>query len=137
MIGPLRALLLEHRMLTGRRDGLVFSLNGVRPFSTSALRTRAMAAWQAAEVPPLACDVAAHERDGRELPEHGHLGLHEGRHTYCSTLLAAGVSPAAVSRYAGHTSVAFTMARYVKAFGGTEAADARRVEALLAETGAS
>jgi integrase len=55
-----------------------------------------------------------------------------GRHTYCSTQLAAGVSPAAVSRYAGHASVSFTLARYVKALAGTEASDVARVEALLA-----
>ena len=47
-------------------------------------------------------------------------------------MLAAGVSPAAVSRYAGHASVSFTLTRYVKALAGTEAGDAARMEAFLA-----
>ena len=72
----------------------------------------------------LACDLDAQRREGRPLPAHGYLTLHEARHTYCSTALAAGVSPAAVSRYAGHASVAFTLGRYVKALAGTEAGDA-------------
>ena len=81
---------------------------------------------------PLACDVDAERRDRRPLPKFGYLGLHEARHTYCSTMLAAGVSPAAVSRYAGHASVSFTLTRYVKALAGTEAGDAARMEAFLA-----
>ena len=91
-----------------------------------------MKAWEANELAPLACDVDAQRREGRPLPAHGYLTLHEGRHTYCSTQLAAGVSPAAVSRYAGHASVSFTLSRYVKALAGTEAGDVARVEALLA-----
>jgi integrase len=132
MVGPLRKLLLEHQLRSGRREGLAFGRDGVRPFNGSALRTRALAAWQAAEVAPLACDVDAERRSGQPLPEFGYLTLHEARHTYCSTALAAGVSPAAVSRYAGHASVAFTLNRYVKALAGTEAGDAARIEAFLA-----
>ncbi len=133
IIGPLRALLLAHRLRTGRRVGLVFGgRSGELPFSASALRVRALAAWAAAAVPVLTCDVDAERREGRPLPSHGYLTLHEGRHTYCSTLLAAGVNPAAVSRYAGHASVGFTLARYTHALSGTEAADVARVEELLA-----
>ena len=109
MVGPLRQLLLEQRLRTGRRWGLVFGRDGTRPYNGPALRGRALKAWAKAEVPPLACDVDAERRDGRPLPAHGYLTLHEARHTYCSTALAAGVSPAAVSRYAGHASVAFNM----------------------------
>jgi integrase len=115
---------------------LVFGENGTRPFSASALRSRALAAWKAAEVPVLACDVDAARQEGRELPAFGFLRLHEGRHTFCSTQLAAGVSPAAVSRYAGHASVSFTLSRYTHALAGTEAGDAARVEAFLAGSGA-
>ncbi len=132
IIGPLRALLLAHRLRTGRRVGLVFGRNGTRPFNASALRVRALAAWAAAEVPVLACDVDAERREGRPIPASGYITLHEGRHTYCSSLLAAGVSPAAVSKYAGHASVGFTLARYVHALSGTETADVARVEAWLA-----
>ncbi len=132
IIGPLRSLLLAHRLRTGRRVGLVFGRNGERPFSASAVRVRALAAWKAAEVPALACDVDAERREGRPIPAHGYLTLHEGRHTYCSSLLAAGVSPAAVSKYAGHASVGFTLSRYTHALSGTEAGDVARVEAWLA-----
>ena len=129
IVGPLRALLLEHRLRTGRREGLVFGRDGRRAFNRTTLRARALAAWT--EVPVLGCDVDAERRDGRPLPLHGYLTLHEARHTYCSTALAAGVSPAAVSRYAGHASVAFTLNRYVKALAGTETDDAARIEAFL------
>ncbi len=132
IIGPLRSLLLAHRLRTGRRVGLVFGRNGERPFSASAVRVRALAAWKAAEVPALSCDVDAERREGRPIPAHGYLTLHECRHSYCSTLLAAGVSPAAVSRYAGHANVGFTLSRYVHAISGTEASDVARVELLLA-----
>lgn len=134
MVGPLRQLLLEHRLRTGRREGLVFGANGTRPFSYSALKSRSLTAWERARVPPLQCDVDASRRDDRPVPEFGYLTLHEARHTYCSTVLAAGVSPAAVSRYAGHASVAFTLTRYVKALAGTEASDAGRLEAFLSAT---
>lgn len=135
MVGPLRQLLLEHRLRTGRRDGLVFvGRNGTGVFNGSALRTRALGAWKAAAIPPLACDVDTERRGGSPVPEFGYLTLHEARHTYCSTALAAGVSPAAVSRYAGHASVAFTLTRYVKALAGTEAGDAAAIEAFLTAT---
>ncbi len=132
IIGPLRALLLAHRLRTGRRMGLVFGQDGARPFSASALSARALAAWKAAAVPVLACDVDAARREGRPIPAHGGLTLHEGRHTYCSSLLAAGVSPAAVSKYAGHASISFTLGRYTHAISGTEASDVAKVEAWLA-----
>ncbi len=132
IIGPLRALLAEHRLRTGRRVGLVFGRDGARPFNASALRVRALAAWAAAEVRVLSCDVDAERRDGRPIPAHGYLTLHECRHTYCSSLLAAGVNPAAVSKYAGHSSVGFTLSRYTHALSGTEATDVARVEAWLA-----
>ncbi len=131
MVAQHRALLLAHRLRTGRRVGLVFGQDGERPFSASALSARALAAWKAAAVPVLSCDVDAARREGRPIPAHGGLTLHEGRHTFCSTQLAAGVNPAAVSRYAGHASVAFTLGRYTHAISGTEASDVARVEAWL------
>jgi hypothetical protein len=48
----------------------------------------------------LACDVDAHQREGRELPAFGRIGLHEARHSYGSMMLAAGVPAANVSRCA-------------------------------------
>jgi integrase len=104
----------------------VFGTDGARPFSASALRARALTAWKAPKVAALACDLDAARQECRELPPFGFLRLHEARHTYCSIQLAAGVSPAGVSRYAGHSSVSFTLSRYVHALAGTEAGDAAR-----------
>jgi integrase len=40
------------------------------------------------------------------------LRLHDLRHGYATTLLAAGVHPKVVSEALGHASVAFTLDRY-------------------------
>ena len=45
-----------------------------------------------------------------ELPPH--LTFHSTRHTYCSLLVAAGVSPVYVAQQAGHSDVAFTVRVY-------------------------
>ncbi|WP_217913334.1 tyrosine-type recombinase/integrase [Miltoncostaea marina] len=131
LLATVRAALLSHAMATGRRSGLVFGRDGERPFSHSAALSRASKAWAKAQVSPLACDRDAASRGERPLPPCAKLGLHEARHSYCSTMLEAGVSPANVSRYAGHASVAFTLARYVHARADQGADDAGRMDAFL------
>jgi integrase len=133
ILAEVRQALLEHRLRSGRRAGLVFGADGEQPFSHSAALARAYGAWKKADLPPLACDFDAHEREGREVPAFGSIGLHEARHFYCSTLLAAGVPPANVSRYAGHHSVAFTLSRYVHARADQAVDDATIVSAYLAK----
>jgi integrase len=132
--GLAQAALLEHRLATGRRAGLVFGRDGEHPFAHSATLARAYRAWKAAAVAPLACDVDAARRGEAELPEYGRVGLHEARHTYCSTMLAAGVWVANVSRYAGHSSPSFTLARYVHARTDQALDDAGRMDAFLASS---
>lgn len=95
----LRRLLIEHEP---RRCGeLVFakgSLAGryrgpaTAPFSDSAVTQRARAAWREAGLEP--------------------LGLHEARHTFASSCLAAGVPMKVVSELMGHTTIQVTVDLY-------------------------
>jgi integrase len=48
------------------------------------------------------------------------IGLHEGRHTFVSYLIAAGVNAKAVTTYLGHSSVDITFDRYGHLFPGNE-----------------
>jgi integrase len=132
MLGGVRATLLEHRLATGRRSGLVFGRDGEHPFTHSSALHRAARDWKAAGIPPLACDIDAADRGQGHLPPFGRIGLHEARHSYCTTLLDAGVSVANVSRYAGHASPAFTLARYVHPRADQAPDDAAKVDAFLA-----
>lgn len=100
--GVLRDELVEHRMRTGRGDDhLVFGRNGVTPIVHHGVLSRARAAWRR-----------------RDLDA---LGLHEARHTAVSIWIAAGVNIRAVSTYAGHSSVAFTLERYGHLMPGDQA----------------
>ncbi|MGE3234017.1 MAG: tyrosine-type recombinase/integrase [Thermoleophilia bacterium] len=132
MLAGVRAVLLAHQLATGRRTGLVFGSDGETPFNHSSALARTRTAWKA--IPPLACDVDAAAKGERELPSSGRVGLHEARHSFCSTLLDAGVSVANVSRYAGHSSPAFTLARYVHARADQAPDDAAKVDEFLAAT---
>ncbi len=136
LLGQVRAALLEHRLRTGRRSGLVFGRDSEHPFAHSSALERAYSAWRTAGIPPLACDLDTHQRDGGDLPAFGRIGLHEARHSYVSMMLAAGVSIANVSRYAGHSSPAFTLARYVHARTDQAGDDAGTVDRFLAAAGA-
>ena len=78
MLGDLRGLLMAHRLRQGRGgEGLVFGRTSETPFNPNTVRRRAEAAWKAAGLTP--------------------IGLHECRHTYASTLIAAGVNAKALS----------------------------------------
>ncbi len=136
MLGQVRTALLEHKIRTGRRSGLVFGRDGEHPFAHSSALERAYRAWSKAGIPPLACDLDTHQRDGGDLPAFGRIGLHEARHSYVSMMLAAGVPIANVSRYAGHSSAAFTLARYVHARADQAGDDAGTVDRYLAAAGA-
>jgi integrase len=92
----------------------VFGRDGAHPF-THRRPCGARAGTGRQRVPTLSCDLAAAAKGERELPASGRIGLHDARHTYCSTMIDADVSVANVSRYAGHSSAAFTLSRYVHA----------------------
>jgi len=60
------------------------------------------------------------------------ITLHEARHSFASTLIAAGVDPKQVQTYMGHASIDTTFRIYAHLF--TDARDdaPRRVDAFLA-----
>ena len=64
------------------------------------LVARAVKAWTKAELAP--------------------IGLHEGRHTFASILIAAGVNAKALSTYLGHSSIQIILDRYGYLMPGNE-----------------
>jgi integrase len=112
MVSELRMQLLEHRLRTGRGEGLVFGPDGVAPFTYSSAVRRAERAWRAAGLTK--------------------LGLHEARHTCASLMIAAGVGAKALSTYLGHSSIGVTIDVYAHLFPGSEDEAAELVDAYLA-----
>lgn len=101
IVGRLADLLADHRVLTDHRGGLLFAgLTPDRPLSHNGLRDRMRAAWSAAGMTP--------------------LGFHEGRHTFASLMIAAGVNAKALSSYMGHANIAVTFDRYGHLMPGNE-----------------
>jgi integrase len=111
MLAVLRTHLLEHRLRTGRSDGLVFGADGTEPFGASSLGARAKQAWREAGL--------------------AEIGLHECRHTFAALLIAAGVLPKALSTFMGHASISITLDRYGHLMPGSEDAAAELVDAYL------
>ena len=93
IVGALAPLLARHKLRTGRDgDALVFGATAERPFEPSTVRRRALTAWNAAQLDPIT--------------------LHEGRHTFASLMIAAGVNAKAICEAMGHASVTMTFDRY-------------------------
>ena len=63
-----------------------------RPASPGGFRNRAADTWREANLDP--------------------LGFHEGRHTFASMMIAAGVNAKALSTYMGHANISITLDRY-------------------------
>ena len=57
--------------------------------------------------------------------------MHEARHSYASTMIAAGVDPGEVMRRMGHSTVAMTLDRYTHALRGSEAETAAKLQAFI------
>lgn len=100
-------VVLEDHFATMGRSGLLFPAaagHGRRdpqvatPMSYSGLVARLKARWAAAGL------------EG--------LGLHEARHTFASSMIAAGLSAKAVCQYMGHSSITITYDRYGHLFPG-------------------
>lgn len=113
MGATLAATLKEHRLRTGRRDGLVFGddTGGGRALDTAKMQARADEAWKTAGLE-------------RVTP-------HVCRHYYATLMAAAGTPLERLSRYMGHSSIAVTFDNYGHLFPGDEAADATLQEAFL------
>ena len=111
IVAALRDLLVEHKLVTRRNDGLVFGSSGTRPFMPTAVRKRALTAWR---------------RPGLEP-----IGLHECRHTFASLLIAAGVNAKAITAYLGHASIQTTFDLYGHLMPGNEDEAVALVDAYL------
>jgi integrase len=112
IVGELRRALLEHRLLTGRRDGLVVERAGGGVESGDSLAWRAEKAWKAGGL----------ER----------VTMHEARHTYASLMILARVPITALSRFMGHTSITVTVDRYGHLYPMERAAAVEAFDALFA-----
>jgi integrase len=100
----LRDYLIEHKLRSGRSEGLVFERD------TNAPR-RAQRIWKKAGL----------ER----------ITLHEARHTYASLMIAAGVNAKSLQTYMGHSSVTVTYDRYGHLMPGNEEEAAALLDAYL------
>ena len=104
IVDRLGVLLADHRVLLDHPEsGLLFpgSWDSGRPASPAAFRSRAADAWSEAGLEP--------------------LGFHEGRHTFASLMIAAGVNAKALSTYLGHANISITLDRYGHLMPGNEA----------------
>ena len=123
----LREHLLEHRLRSGRREGLVFGRDLVRPFNPSTVAERAGKAW--------ATENARRRRLGAEGLEEPEplvpIELHECRHTFASTMIDAGVNLKALSSYLGHSSITITLDLYGHLMPGNEDAAAQLLDGYL------
>jgi integrase len=101
IVAPLRAILLEEWDRQGQPSkGLICrGPKGGAPEYNSMVN-RACQAWEAAKLEA--------------------IGLHECRHTFITTMIAAGLNAKAVSVLAGHASIDVTFDRYGHLFPGSE-----------------
>jgi integrase len=123
----LRSLLIEHRLATGRSDGLVFGATADKPFTPSNATRRAATAWARA-------NKALRKQEQEPLQP---ISLHECRHTFASLMIAANVNAKALSTYMGHASVTITYDRYGHLMPGNENEAAALLDDYLARATAN
>jgi len=114
----LRRVLLAHRLLTGRPDGLVVQREGGGVESGDSLMWRAEKAWTAAKLPAAG------------------VGLHSMRHGYASMMIQAAVPITALSRFMGHSSITVTIDRYGHLYPEDRQSAVAAVDQLLTGVGA-
>jgi integrase len=109
IIDKLAVLLADHFVLLNHpNDGLIFpsAENPEWPTDPGILRRRTYRRW----------------RNGGLKP----LGFHEGRHTFASIGIAAGLNAKTLSTYLGHATITITLDRYGHLMPGSEV-EARRL----------
>ncbi len=114
IIDKLAALLTDHFVLLDHpSDGLLFpSVNNPEwPTDAGILRRRTHARWKKAGLKP--------------------LGFHEGRHTYASIGIAAGLNSKTLSTYLGHATITITLDRYGHLMPGSEVEARAMLDAYL------
>jgi integrase len=116
LTGELRDVLREHRDASrGELGDFVFAGSSpTRPFSASAVYRRVRTAWRHGDLSP--------------------INLHEARHAFASTAIAAGLNAKAIATYMGHSSIQVTYDLYGKLMPGNEADAAALFEAYLARS---
>jgi len=114
-----------HALRSGRRSGLVFGRTADQPFEPTTLSGRAGTAWKRMNL----------KRKEAELDPIAPISLHEGRHTFASLMIAAGVNAKALSTYMGHASITITLDRYGHLMPGNEQAAAGLLDAFLRTEG--
>jgi integrase len=103
IIDKLAVLLADHFVLLDHpSDGLLFpSVNNPEwPTDPGILRRRTRKLWADAGLNP--------------------LGFHEGRHTFASIAIAAGLNAKTLSTYLGHATITITLDRYGHLMPGSE-----------------
>jgi integrase len=114
IIDKLAILLTDHFVLLDHpNDGLLFpsASNPNWPTDAGILRRRTHARWKKANLKP--------------------LGFHEGRHTYASIGIAAGLNPKTLSTYLGHATITITLDRYGHLMPGSEVESRAMLNAYL------
>jgi integrase len=138
----LRDYLDEHKLRTGRDEGLVFGRSAERPFNHSSVVLRAERAWRRAQLARAAELARTDGLDFDDLAESEHeryvagagfepIGLHEARHTFASLMIAAGVGAKTLATYMGHSSITITLDRYGHLLPGNEDESAALLDAYL------
>jgi integrase len=104
IIDKLTVLLADHFVLLNHPSsgGLLFpsANNSEWPTDPGILRRRTYKRWNDAGLKP--------------------LGFHEGRHTFASIGIAAGLNPKTLSTYLGHATITITLDRYGHLMPGSE-----------------
>jgi integrase len=103
IIDKLATLLADHFVLLDHPNGgLLFpsANNPAWPTDAGILRRRTHARWKKLGIRP--------------------LGFHEGRHTYASIAIAAGLNAKTLSTYLGHATITITLDRYGHLMPGSE-----------------
>ena len=138
IIGALARELAQAKLRTGR-DGeqLVFGPDGTRPFEPSTVRRRALTAWGWREQRNPDGARPRHRLVKRRPDALAPIGLHEARHTFASTLIAAGVNAKAICEAMGHASVTMTFDTYGHLMPGGRDDARARVDAFLGHSAPS
>ena len=126
----LRDYLDEHKLRSGRTDGLAFGRSATSPFADSAVGQRARRTWaNENERRREQAEKDGEDPDSVELLEP--IRLHECRHTFASLMIAAGVNAKALSTYMGHANISITLDRYGHLMPGNEVEAAGLLDAYL------
>lgn len=114
IIDRLAVLLADHLVLLNHpSDGLIFPSAGRPEWPTdpAILRRRAYKCWEDAGL--------------------DRLGFHEGRHTFASIGIAAGLNAKTLSTYLGHATITITLDRYGHLMPGSEVEARALLDAYL------